>query len=88
MLKIVDDDFSRIEEYTFLLQYIFEHMPKGKNEAALAWLVKNKITGREFLGFYFVEAKDSPLELIRVLTAKIHGRRELQPLFLGEDVRV
>lgn len=86
MLTIMDDDIERVEEYAFLLQYIFEHMPRGKNLAALEYLVKNKILGRNFLGFYFVEGKDSPLELVRVLTAKIHKRAELRPLIFGRDM--
>lgn len=86
MLKILNDEMGRLEEIVFLLQYIYEHMPKGKNEAALQWLVRNNVVGKDFLGFYFIEAKESPLELIRVLTARIHKTKELRPLIFRRDV--
>ena len=86
MQKIVADDASRIEEYAFLLQYIFEHMPRGKSLEAFRWLVRNKITGRNFLGFYFVEAKESPLHLLEILTAKIL-RSDVRPLIFGKDLK-
>lgn len=75
-----------MHEILTALHFLDCHMRPGALDAALGWLVQNRLTGFAFLDFFRSECAGSHLELQRNLTMRIEKEREQRALYAGRDV--
>jgi len=47
------DGYEPVHLVTNALYYIYSHFPEDKIDSALAWLIKNKKTGTQFVAFWY-----------------------------------
>lgn len=80
------DGYQPMHDVLQQLCHLEISMPIHLLDPAYSWLIKNKVVGKNFVTFYMDECSSSPLELIRVLTAKV--RKEApRALYIDKDVR-
>jgi hypothetical protein len=85
-LKIVDMsvDYSLI---THRLHFLDNHFPPHKLDAALEWLVANKITGQKFITWFKEECQYSDLEMHRRLL-RVVDNAPLDRVVAGKNFKV
>ena len=65
---------------TARLHYLDTHFPRLKLEAALKWLVRNKLTGQRFVDWIEMECFGSQLEMHRKLLQMVEKERHTRHL--------
>lgn len=83
----IRDDHPDGPTFAFFLEYLTFHMPTKRLDAALDWLLLNRLTGTKFLALCIIDCKGSGLELIRYLTMRLEREKKARRLHL-KDVRV
>lgn len=63
-------------------------MTPQKLDAALHWLVQNRVTGKRFLELVNFQCGGSPLELVRYLTMRIEKEKHVRSLYIGKDIKL
>lgn len=74
MLTIYGDG-ANYDAFGTAMHYLDCHFPAEKLEAALSWLVRNKLTGKRFDQFLAHDCDGSRLELHKILLTKVEGLR-------------
>lgn len=80
MLRICDGDTDQVPKILFL---IFKDYPR--HHEMFEWLVRHRIIGKTFLGFFRESHQNSPMLLTAFLISKIEHEKKMRPIIFGED---
>lgn len=80
--------YEPFHDVTARLFYLDVHFPEAMLDAALEWLVRNRLTGRQFVQFVQGDCAGSNLELHRRLLAKVEHEKSLRRIYAGKDFRL
>jgi hypothetical protein len=77
---------SRFHEIATRLYYLDVHFPENKLNAALQWLIANKLTGARFVEWAKGDCAGSNLEMHRLLLSRIEKETKTK-LFFEKDFK-
>lgn len=72
---------------TTKLYYLDSVFPRSKLEAALKWLVRNKIVGQKFVDWYDNDCMGSSLEMQRKLIQIVEREKHSRVLYAAKDLQ-
>jgi hypothetical protein len=70
---------------TTRFHYLDCHFPPAKLDAALSWLVRNRLTGQRFVEFVRHDCHNSNLEMHRKLLEKVDNQTDYIRIRYGKD---
>lgn len=87
--KVIDSHPATLvfHEVAGKVHFLDESFPKEKIDAALKWLIQNRITGAAFVDWFKNECQNSLLEMHKRLLSAVE-KTEIKILRAGENFRV
>jgi hypothetical protein len=81
------DNRKDIHPIALRLYFLAEYFPPHKLDSALAWLVRNKITGEEFIKWHAVACMGSDLQMHKALL-NVVDNFDPEAIIAGKNFRV